>query len=1799
MKKITLADFEKNRAKKTEPWLGWLSLCILFLLSFNATTYGQGQTCLNPFAITTLPFAHNGNTSNFGNDYIPSNVPAVATGAVVNGTGSTSYMTGFEVVYSITPIINGQITITTTNDDGWMALWAFSGCPFSSTVGYHTSTSGTSRAINNLPVVANTTYYLVFSSWDPPGVNYTINVTGTEGLLQPLAACTGMPSGGTASLTPSGGNAGATFVAKATGVTLASGLGYQWQKNIGGTWQDIAGATTINSSIVAEAGAVGATTDYRLKVTCTALDLTAYSTTTTYTISLVYCTSVPTSKDGSGITNVALGTSNFAVPNQTYYSHPTAMNLIAGITNQASVTFATGYTYHTNIWIDLNNNGTFEASELLFQGESTNANPTTFNTSFYLDAGVSVGLRKMRIGTADSGQATPNPCYNLSYGVTVDVMVNILPPPTCLPPSALTASNITSTSADLSWTSAGTVFDIQWGPQGFALESGTPVNGVNKPYALTPLTPNTKYSYYVRQDCGAADGVSIWSGPYTFTTACGLLTSFTEKFDTYTSTGPTNPLPTCWTRFGNTGSSYITTGSTAPMSPGNKLYLSGANTGATNGVAVMPSVSNLQAQTHRLRFMAYANSAEKSLEIGYYDSSDDATSFVVLEEFEMPSTAQSSATEFIYEPQLIPAGITSLAFRANGGAFPGTTVIYIDNIFWEPLPLCFDITTVLFPNITATNVDVEWTNGGSETAWEYVFGPSATTTSPTTQGLVPTLVTNTPYTSITTNIASSTTYNFWIRSVCPGNVKGNWSAVKTFTTPCAAAALPWVEGFEAVATVGTTAFPPCWFKEVGNWSTALASAYNTPKSGTKYLRAHWNATNSTMWTPGFELTAGTSYDFSYFMQGDGALGWTVDLMQNNAQVATSATQVGDTAIPNGSGPLAIQQYQYVKNTFTVPADGVYYFALRVNQPSSVPYYVAFDDMRLEITPTCIAPTIANATNVTSSIATVSWSAPAAPISYEYFITSDIATAPTAATVPTGTVAGTVNQINVALPSPSTVYNFYVRAICSASDKSSWSAATTITSSCAEVAAFEEHFDTSATGSTNPLPLCWIRAGNGSTYVTSGGALPGTAPNRLYMFASGTATPPSQAVAIMPKVSNLQANTHRLQFKAYASATGKYIELGYYTDVTDLTTFVLLETFNLPATAATTAQTFTYNPINIPTGINALAFRNPATQTASTTAYIDDVTWLPKPTVVPACATNVVAVPNATCGNYATAITWSASATADGYYLNLVSTVNGVEETQNLNVGLVTTYSFLGTPGRTYNASVVAYNSAGSATGCSTLSFTTVAAGCYCPSVPTSNDNSGITNVLVGNQNFANGDVMYFDHTATPVDLAQGVLSNLKITFATGYTYNTHVWIDFNNNFNFEADELVYTGESTNSNPTVLNASFLMPANAAMGMHRMRIGSADSGQVLPNPCYSGSFGVTLDFKINVTAAPTCLAPLGLSVDPNSITTTTAGISWIASTTPATGGYEYYHSTSSSAPTAATVASGSVPAGSTSAVVSGLPSSSVQYVYVRAICSTTDTSAWSQPITFTTLCDATTLPYTIDFEAVTVPNLPICTSNQNVGTGNNWLTAAAPSGSGFSGKVLKYTYNGTNAANTWFYTNRFNLVAGTQYSVSYKYGTTSTTWTESLRVSYGTMANSTAMTTELADHPIINTNATLNNSATFTPTVSGTYVIGFQAYSIANQLSLYVDDIVIQEVLGTKDFDSNAFTAYPNPVKNNLTIRYNENITDATVYNVMGQQLLTKKINATEGQIDMSSFASGTYLIKVTSGDKVQTMKVIKE
>ncbi|MHA3788855.1 Ig-like domain-containing protein [Flavobacterium hauense] len=88
------------------------------------------------------------------------------------------------------------------------------------------------------------------------------------------------------------------------------------------------------------------------------------------------------------------------------------------------------------------------------------------------------------------------------------------------------------------------------------------------------------------------------------------------------------------------------------------------------------------------------------------------------------------------------------------------------------------------------------------------------------------------------------------------------------------------------------------------------------------------------------------------------------------------------------------------------------------------------------------------------------------------------------------------------------------------------------------------------------------------------------------------------------------------------------------------------------------------------------------------------------------------------------------------------------------------------------------------------------------------------------------------------------------------------------------------------------------------------------------------------------------------------------------------------------------------------------------------------------------------------------------------------------------------------------------------------------------------------------------------------------------------------VAVNIVLDRNKFDVKAFTYHPNPVKDVLNLAYSSDITSVTVFNMLGQRVFTHQYNATDVKLDMSSLADGAYVVSVTSGSAVKTIKVIK-
>ena len=82
------------------------------------------------------------------------------------------------------------------------------------------------------------------------------------------------------------------------------------------------------------------------------------------------------------------------------------------------------------------------------------------------------------------------------------------------------------------------------------------------------------------------------------------------------------------------------------------------------------------------------------------------------------------------------------------------------------------------------------------------------------------------------------------------------------------------------------------------------------------------------------------------------------------------------------------------------------------------------------------------------------------------------------------------------------------------------------------------------------------------------------------------------------------------------------------------------------------------------------------------------------------------------------------------------------------------------------------------------------------------------------------------------------------------------------------------------------------------------------------------------------------------------------------------------------------------------------------------------------------------------------------------------------------------------------------------------------------------------------------------------------------------------------LGNEGFDLAKFSYYPNPTNDFVNVTYSDEITQVKVFNMLGQQVSERKVNATTTQVDMSKLASGTYFLEVTSNEVSKTVKVIK-
>ncbi|MER3470004.1 MAG: hypothetical protein C4330_01385 [Chitinophagaceae bacterium] len=337
-----------------------------------------------------------------------------------------------------------------------------------------------------------------------------------------------------------------------------------------------------------------------------------------------------------------------------------------------------------------------------------------------------------------------------------------------------------------------------------------------------------------------------------------------------------------------------------------------------------------------------------------------------------------------------------------------------------------------------------------------------------------------------TNISGATTSNYtatvsantWYRAIVTCSTTGNsQTSTSVQVTVAGVGTVPYTESFESIAVAGTlpncmTASPAISTTGKTRSYTANATTTNSAliaRTGSKFVAVYWSPSNTSgyFFTQGIQLTGGVSYDASVWYKTDGVAWTTAGLYYGTSPTPAAMTNTIATA-----SNAAATTYTEIKGSFIPPTTGIYYIAIQGFNATTAPNYIAFDDLSITLTPPCSAPSAVTVSNITSNSASVAFTSTGNSFIVEYgptgFTPGTGASAGTGGTV----VTGTASPIAITGLSSNTVYDIYVRQICSGPTYSPNSSIVSFTTACTAIPTpYFEGFNTSG---TSVFPSCWTQ-----------------------------------------------------------------------------------------------------------------------------------------------------------------------------------------------------------------------------------------------------------------------------------------------------------------------------------------------------------------------------------------------------------------------------------------------------------------------------------------------------------------------------------------------------------------------------------------------------------------------------------------------------------------------------------------------------------------------------------------------------
>ncbi|MBK1898127.1 GEVED domain-containing protein [Chryseobacterium paridis] len=426
-------------------------------------------------------------------------------------------------------------------------------------------------------------------------------------------------------------------------------------------------------------------------------------------------------------------------------------------------------TYATSVWIDYNGDGIFDnATERVMNLGYSSTTPVT--ATFSVPANAYIGTNKVKMRVVVYYLTIDSACQNFtSNGEVEDYAVKFIDmqPCTTAPPSNITVSNITATTANVSWfASTGATYVLRWrlGATG-AWNTIDPVPAPGNSYTITGLTELTGYQVQVATRCGGVLGAFSASVPFTTTAIsyCNMTGTGTNDYISNVTITPVNPgiAPMSNTSVQTNYISYTTPATLVNLeigSTGNKIAVTKGWAGATNSDAVSAWID--------FNRNGVFETSEQIMAI-----SPNTTS-TVNATFNVPSTAYNGPLTTTMRVVLKRSSAPVMCQVATNGE--------VEDYAVRLRPCATGVPTNLAINtITHTSAIVNWTGVTNGFTYILQYRPLGSTTWTTVNAS--TLNGNPPVQL--TGLTPATTYEVQVATSC-GTTPGTFTPIKTFSTRC-------------------------------------------------------------------------------------------------------------------------------------------------------------------------------------------------------------------------------------------------------------------------------------------------------------------------------------------------------------------------------------------------------------------------------------------------------------------------------------------------------------------------------------------------------------------------------------------------------------------------------------------------------------------------------------------------------------------------------------------------------------------------------------------------------------------------------------------------------------------------------------------------------------------------------------------------------------------------------------------------------------------------------------------------------